>query len=353
MKKKILVAPLNWGLGHATRCIPIIHALMEHHYEPIIASDGAALDLLKKEFPTLIALELPSYHIQYTKHGFLLKWQFFKNSPKLFKAIKSEKKVVQNIIETYNITGVISDNRFGVFSINRHIPSVYITHQLNVYSGITTWLSTKMHQHIIKKHDECWVPDFENSPNLSGQLGHIQNHNLNLKYLGILSRFEKSTSSKIFDILVILSGPEPQRTLLEHKILLELKAFKKNIILVQGKVENTQIISKNNNLTIYNYMQSEALEKAIQNSHLIISRSGYTTIMDLAKLGGKVFFIPTPGQHEQIYLAKRLEKLNIAPYCKQGDFNMEKLNTINLYQGFKAYNNTVDFKSLFSLFQSK
>ena len=100
-------------------------------------------------------------------------------------------------------------------------------------------------------------------------------------------------------------------------------------------------------------MQSEALEKAIQNSHLIISRSGYTTIMDLAKLEGKVFFIPTPGQHEQIYLAKRLEKLNITPYCKQGDFNMEKLNTINLYQGFKAYNNTVDFKNLFSLFQSK
>ena len=221
-KMRILIAPLNWGLGHATRCIPIIDALIDHNYEPIIASDGAALVLLKKEFPTLICLELPSYDIQYSKYGFLMKWQLFKSIPKLLNAIKKEKKAVQNIIKIYHIKGVISDNRFGVYSTNPHISSVYITHQLHVFSGITTWLTSKLHQKIINKHQECWVPDFEYQPNLTGNLGHIENGKLKLKYLGPLSRFTKSKSSSLYSLMVLLSGPEPQRTFLEEIILSEL-----------------------------------------------------------------------------------------------------------------------------------
>ena len=136
-----------------------------------------------------MCLELPSYHIQYSKHGFLLKWQLLKSVPKLFKAISEEQKKVQHIIKTYDIKGIISDNRFGVYDITSQIPSVYITHQLQVFSGFTTWITTKLHQHIIKKYHECWVPDFENTPNLSGQLGHSKTHNISLKYIGALSRF--------------------------------------------------------------------------------------------------------------------------------------------------------------------
>lgn len=350
-KKRILVAPLNWGLGHATRCIPIVEALLENQFEPIIASDGAALDLLKKEFPSLVCLELPSYNIQYSKHGFLLKWQLLKSIPKLLKAIKDEKIMVENIIKTHHIKGIISDNRLGVYSSNIKIPSVYITHQLCVLSGITTWISTKLHKRIIKKHHECWIPDFETNPNLSGNLGHIKNPEFKIKYIGSLSRFDKITTKSIYDIMVLLSGPEPQRTLLEEKVLHELKDYKGNTIVIQGLVENSQKISQRNNLTIYNFMQSTELEKAIQSSDIIISRSGYTTIMDLAKLKKKAFFIPTPGQNEQLYLAKRLEKLNIAPYCKQKDFSIKKLVELNDYKGFNIPENYMEFSDLFSLFE--
>tara|TARA_R110000868_G_scaffold360484_2_gene622508 strand:- start:3929 stop:4996 length:1068 start_codon:yes stop_codon:yes gene_type:complete len=352
-KKRILVAPLNWGLGHATRCMPIIKALIEHQYEPIIASDGAALVLLKKEFPTLICLELPSYDIQYPKYGFLMKWQLFKTIPKLLYAVKKEKKTVQNIIKTYHINGIISDNRFGVYSTNPQIPSVYITHQLQVFSGITTWLTTKLHRKTIKKHQECWIPDFENQPYLSGNLGHIKNSKLKLKYVGPLSRFIKFKTASLYDLMVLLSGPEPQRTLLEEKILSELKGYTGTVILIQGIVGTAQKITQQNNVIMYNFMQSHELEKAIQCSNIILSRSGYTTIMDLAILKKKAFFIPTPGQDEQLYLAKRLKNFQIAPYCKQHNFTLEKLQEVKSYKGFDMIEHKAAFHDLFSLFEGE
>jgi uncharacterized protein (TIGR00661 family) len=151
--------------------------------------------------------------------------------------------------------------------------------------------------------------------------------------------------------MVLLSGPEPQRTILEEKVLHELKDYKGNTIVIQGLVQSSQKVSRKNNLTIYNFMQSTELEKAIQSSDVIISRSGYTTIMDLAKLKKKAFFIPTPGQNEQLYLAKRLEKLNIVPYCKQKDFSVEKLKELNDYKGFNTPENYMNFSDLFSLFE--
>ncbi len=356
IKKRILVAPLNWGLGHATRCIPIINALIEQEFEPIIATDGDALQLLKKEFPKLIYLELPSYRIKYSKYGFLLKWQLFKTIPKLFKSVKKEKKVIEELIKTHHIKGIISDNRFGVYTSNKDVPTVYITHQLQVFSGFaTTWLTTRLHQQIIKKHTKCWVPDFENTQNLSGKLGHINNHKLNLKYLGPLSRFTKTkATTQKYNILVLLSGPEPQRSLLEDKILNELKNYKESIIVVKGVVEHTQKITPQNAMTIYNFMQSTELEQIIKDSDIVISRSGYTTIMDLAVLlKKKVFFIPTPGQNEQLYLAKRMQQLQIAPYCKQDDFTIESLKEINCYKGFEMIENNLNFSELFSLFKGE
>ncbi|WP_338356318.1 glycosyltransferase [Yeosuana marina] len=355
IKKRILIAPLNWGLGHASRCIPIINALIEQGFEPIIASDGDALGLLKKEFPKLICLELPSYQIKYSKYGFLVKWQLLKTIPTVLKSVKEEKKVVEYIIKTHDIKGIISDNRFGIYTSHMHIPSVYITHQLQVFSGITSWITIKLHQKIIKKYTECWIPDFENNQNLCGKLGHTNNHKLNLKYLGPLSRFNKTepTTSK-YTILVLLSGPEPQRSLLENKILRELKNYKESILVVKGVIEHTQKITHQNNMTIYNFMQSLELENAIKQSDIVISRSGYTTIMDLAVLfKKKVLFIPTPGQNEQLYLAKRMQALQIAPYCKQSDFTFDGLKKINGYKGFEVAENNLNFSQLFSLFKGE
>ncbi len=346
--KNILVAPLNWGLGHATRCIPIIKALQKNGYTPIIASDGAALELLKKEFPLLEFILLPSYNITYAKNGRFFKWKLFINTPKILSAVVQEKKQIADIIKQKNISGIISDNRLGV----RHskIPSVYLTHQVNVLSGNSSWLTSKLHQHIIKQFNECWVPDINENSNYSGELGHVTLPKIKTKLIGLLSRFNKTNTPIKHDYLVLLSGPEPQRSLLETKLKEEFIHSNKKIVFVSGVIENKQKTYSKNNCTYYNFMTSTQLEKTINESAVIISRSGYTTIMDLAHLGKKAFFIPTPGQFEQLYLAKRMDKLNYAPFCFQKDFSIDKLEQASTYNGFPNNNATVEFNELFTIF---
>ena len=350
-RKNILIAPLNWGLGHATRCIPIIRELIKNGFNPIIASDGIALDLLRKEFPELICLELPSYNIQYSKKSADLKYKLFKNSPTIIKAYFSEKKLVEEWVSEYNLVGIISDNRLGVR--NKKIKSVYITHQLNVLSGSTTWISSKIHQFFIKKFDECWIPDFKNFPNFSGFLGHLnkaKSEKFNLKYIGILSRFEKQHIPIIYDLMVVLSGPEPQRSILEEKLISELKNYNGDVVFIKGIIETEQTQELVGKINFYNFMESNQLEKTFNESEIVICRSGYSTIMDLAKLEKKAFFIPTPGQYEQEYLAKKIKRNGLIPYQKQDYFTIYNLNEVLVYNGFSNINSKIDWENLFRFF---
>lgn len=348
MKKNILVAPLNWGLGHATRCIPIIKALEEHNFNPVIASDGVALALLKKEFPHLVSVELPPYDISYAEKGKNFKWKLLAQMPKMFKAVYGERKIVTQIIENHSIDGIISDNRLGVYS--RKIPSIFMTHQLNVLSGKTSWLTTKVHSKFISKFDQCWVPDNDSMSNLTGKLGHLKNPLKNLVYIGPLSRFEKRRRKIKYDLMVILSGPEPQRTILEQKIIKELETFEGNVVFIKGVVEANQISSVIGSITFYNFMNSEQLENTFNQSEKVLCRSGYTTVMDLAKLGKKAFFIPTPGQYEQEYLAEKYRIDGIAPSCKQEEFSIDKLKTIENYNGLQNFSTEINWEFLFRLF---
>ena len=349
--KTILIAPLNWGLGHATRCIPIIRALQENNYIPIIASDGIALELLRKEFPNILTLELPSYQIEYAKNGANFKWKLIKNGPKMIRAILEEKKIIQNWVEKYAIDGIISDNRLGVFS--KKIPSVFITHQLNVMTGNTTWITSKIHQYIIKKYTECWIPDLSGTPNLTGKLGHIDNPNLKTKYIGPLSRLQKKLLPKKYDLLVILSGPEPQRGMLEKHLKKEIVKYNGNVIFIEGNIEKEQKTTTIRNVTYYNFMNSTELEQAFNESEMVLCRSGYTTIMDLAQLRKKAFFIPTPGQYEQEYLAKKLKKEGLVPYATQDNFKMKNILEIEEYKGLPRLETSVDWQKLFQVFEKQ
>ena len=345
----ILVAPLNWGLGHATRCIPIIRELIANDFTPILASDGKALLLLKKEFPDLLALEVPSYDIKYPVEGANFKWKMLRSAPKIFDAIKAERKLVKKWVAQYNLKGIISDNRFGI--ISKKVPSVFMTHQLNVLSGNTTWISSKLHQNIIEKFTECWVPDFAEKPTLSGKLGHRKNELENVNYIGPLSRFEKKDLPKQYDLLVLLSGPEPQRTLFEEILRDELSKYSKKAVFVLGKVEEKQIIQRDGNLTIYNFMDSQQLETTITESDAVLCRSGYSTIMDLSKLGKKCYFIPTPGQYEQEYLAQRFTRKKLVPSCSQDEFTLDKLEEMESFSGIPQYESKLHWKNLFCLFE--
>ncbi|SEQ16541.1 glycosyltransferase [Flavobacterium urocaniciphilum] len=348
---KILIAPLNWGLGHASRCIPIILALKENGYIPVIASDGAALELLKREFPNDIFESLPTFNIEYAKEKENFRFKIFKQLPKLFYSIRKEKKLLNKIIKRHAISGIISDNRPGIYSSK--IPSVYITHQITVLSGNTTWFSSKFHHYFIKKYKECWIPDVKEGVNLSGRLSHESNKLTNLKYIGPLTRLKKKNVTKKYDLIIVLSGPEPQRTLLENKLIEELASYKGTILLVKGLVETEQKISTQNQFIIYNFMETDELETAIQESNYIICRSGYSSLMDLAFLGTKAFLIPTPGQFEQEYLAKKLKKEGSVPSCKQDKFTIDKLEKIDIYTGFRTYSFEKDWENLFSVFKRK
>lgn len=349
MENNILVAPLNWGLGHATRCIPIVRALLQNGYTPILASDGEALALLRKEFPSLLSLELPSYEIEYPKDGQDFKWKMLRHLPKMYEAILEEKKIVKQWVKEHDLIGIISDNRLGVY--HKKVQSVFITHQLNVLSGNTTWFSSQLHQRIIKKFDECWVPDVEEKPNLSGKLGHLKKPQPHVRYLGPLSRLELKEVPLKYDLMVILSGPEPQRSMLEHRLRDEIDSFQGNVVFVCGKMALQQSKIQIEHVTFYNFMTSEQLEQAYNESKMVLCRSGYTTIMDLVKLRKKAFLIPTPGQFEQEYLAKRLKKHGIFPSCKQEDFSFDKLLELDLYQKPSLSSEPIHWKQLFCLFE--
>lgn len=320
--KKILITPLNWGLGHATRCMPIIDALLEKGCEVIIGTDGRALHLLEKEYPTLEIIELPAYDISYRSNNMMrnIAPQLFK----ILKVIRKENIAVQKIVTEKGIDAIISDNRYGCYSKNVH--SIFMTHQLNikipnrlVESGVAFF-----NQQLIQQFDECWIPDFEDENNsLSGHLSH-QHGMKKVTYLGGLSRFKYFETIKQYDILIILSGPEPQRTYLEEKLLKQAKSLNAKTLFVKGKTEENPEPQISGNVTILPFLTAKALNQAILESEIIITRSGYSTIMDLAALGSKAVLIPTPGQTEQEYLADYFHKKRIFHTQSQDDFDLEQ-----------------------------
>jgi len=331
-KNKILIASLNWGLGHATRCIPIINILIKQGFTPLIASDGAALLLLQKEFPKLKSYKLPSYNITYPKNSKFFLSHFLFKIPHFFKTLKAENKVIRKIIAKENIVGIISDNRFGCYHAS--IKSVYITHQLQVLSGFWTPITSKIHQKVIQKFDVCWVPDDVNNT-YSGALSKVNSLKIKIQFIGLLSRFKHQKAIIKYDYLILISGPEPERSRFENLMINTFKNTSKKVLLVRGKVEANQKIRRQNGIDIFNFMTQNQLQQSIAESNIVIARSGYSTIMDLAKMGKKAFFIPTPGQTEQLYLAKHLERQKVASFALQHQFKEEDLQKVNLYNGFK------------------
>ena len=308
-KKRILVAPLDWGLGHATRCIPIIKELINHHCEVYIAAEKNIFFLLKKEFPSLVFLRCKGYEIEYgrNKKDFFAKILF--QFPMIFLSILDENRWLKKTVAAYEIDAVISDNRLGMYS--KKIPSIYITHQLHIKTGnrFTDLIAQKIHYFFIKKYTQCWVPDNKKN-DLAGELSHPKKIPSNVIYMGILSRFHSLSLVKIYDLLITISGPEPQRSFFEKKILKELENFSGSALLVRGLPADNHSLPSTSSIKIVNHLSAEDLNQALEQSKMIIGRSGYTTMMDMAALKKKAILIPTPGQTEQEYLAKYNFKRN-------------------------------------------
>jgi UDP:flavonoid glycosyltransferase YjiC (YdhE family) len=333
----VLVAPLDWGLGHATRCIPIIKELSKQGVRVLLACSGPQKALLRAEFPDLEIFELPGYDIRY-QNGHFLKWGLVFGIPAILKQIKRENRWLADFIQLHRPDAVISDNRYGLY--HPKVYSVFLTHQLAIRSGmgsLSDQVIKKWNYRLIKKFSVCWIPDWQGKISLAGKLSQPSGRPPFLvNYIGVLSRFRRlDTEPEKNSLLVLISGPEPQRTDFENLILLQVRNLSMKCTVVRGLPgNNTAALMNGDHIRIYDHLPSVELNVLLNNSEIIVTRSGYSSIMDLVQLGRNGIVIPTTGQPEQEYLGIHLQKMKLAVSFPEKNFNLkeaiQQLQTSNL-----------------------
>ncbi|MEK6780500.1 MAG: glycosyltransferase [Bacteroidota bacterium] len=334
IRRKVLVAPFDWGLGHATRSIPIIRELQRRDCEVLIASSGDALVLLKKEFPSIQSFELPSYRATYSRY-FPLIFKVFFQLPKFLVVIAKEHHAIERIVKQQQVHFLISDNRYGCWT--KLVPTVFITHQINIQMPFALqWIQAIVNffnHRQIRKFNHCWIPDFPEN-RLTGKL--TEPGNVSVKFIGMLSRFNKVNTdvAPAYDYLALVSGPEPQRTIFERKVRLCFSEVEGRKIVVRGLPGLVEEIVSLGDLDEVSHLTADELQRIIEQSRLVICRSGYSSIMDVAALGKRALLIPTPGQTEQEYLGAELMKMEKALSVKQDSFSGNDLLRAEGYTGF-------------------
>jgi uncharacterized protein (TIGR00661 family) len=338
-KPKILVAPLDWGLGHATRCIPIIYELINLSCEVIIATAGDQERLLRGEFPQLRFTRLDGYGVRYAPGKLANRLTISRQVPKIIRSIRKENKWLHRFIVTEQPDAVISDNRYGLCA--DQIPCILITHQIHIRTGFGNAIDQileKMNHHYIRRFSACWIPDNPDQSSLAGALSNPPSvKGVPTVMIGPISRFRPWQIKSGDHILVLLSGPEPQRTILEIKLLGLAKLIARPIIFVRGLPLETQLPESPPNVRVFNHAATDQLNHWICAAEFVISRSGYTTIMDLMLLGKKSILIPTPGQSEQEYLAEQLYQKKLAYLICQDQLSAEKIEAVRSFS-FLPYN---------------
>jgi len=383
--------------------MPIIRTLLDMRFNVVIGADGRTLDLLRREFPDLSFIRLTDYDIRYPVNG-KMTWSMITQLPRLIRRFFAERKALQSIISDYNISGIISDNRFGLWS--KRIPSVYMTHQVLIRTPqrlkFLIPVLYELHRLIMGRYREVWIPDFEGESNLSGELSHGFPPPSHTVYIGPLSRFVPTPGTKTpfpskkipcnsreiipchsresgnpessddtlnseldsrfrgndeggsrgndkrdfrgddkLDLLIILSGPEPQRTIFEKLILQQLKGRTEQALMVRGVTESDNKTQVSRKLTITDHLQARELNQAMASTQVVLARAGYSTIMDLAALGKRAILIPTPGQTEQEYLANELKRKGVFYSEAQEDFDLGRaLKEVKKYEGIKLTQET-------------
>lgn len=339
-KQRILVAPLDWGLGHTTRCIPIIWEFLQQGMEVVLAGNDVQKAVLTKEFPDCAFIHLDGYNISYSRKGSGFKWKILRQAPGILKSVQREHLWLNEIIEREKINAVISDNRYGLY--NKRIPCVFVTHQLlikNSMGNLAERALQKFNYSYINHFNALWIPDFKEPPGLAGTLSHPKKMpGIPFTYIGALSRIKQiGVLKENGHILIMLSGPEPQRSIFENMIFEELKKFNGTATVVRGKPSANTIINESPKIKIFDHLNKDQLNYEMCRAEFIICRSGYSSVMDMACISAKPILIPTPGQTEQEYLAAHLSHLNFCITDKQQNFDLQKLLAI---AGTYPYHNT-------------
>ncbi len=351
MKPKVLYAVLNWGLGHASRSIPIIKALQINGIEPLIVSDGQAFSLLSQSFPELQCIKLPSLNINYKSNN-NQRLAILEQAPHLLSWFNADRTALKKLIKEHKPIGIISDNRPAIYS--KEIPSVYITHQVNIKAGIASPIATLLHKKVMGRFHEIWIPDTSESPGLAGDLSH--GHELiNFKYLGPLSDLSTNTETeKQFDIGLLLSGPEPQRSLFEQQLIDQLAESDQSIWLIRG-TESERPMNMPTNWRVDDLADRNTIKKAFGSCDVIVARNGYSTLMDLYHYPKPALLVPTPGQPEQEYLSTL--QTHLQKFAIQHQNKLDIISGIaearKRFKGTKPEETKVNWPELFSLFQGE
>lgn len=341
---KVLVAPLDWGLGHATRCVPVIEAFLRAGAEVSLGVCANIAPFYKEVFPELKQFHVPSYRITYPKHGYQMPAWILSELPRIMKVGRQEHAIAESLVKSEHFDIIFSDNRFGFYSTKAK--SIYMTHQLRIafprVAKIFEYVGVKFHQRRMAKFSELWIPDMPAYPGLAGRLSHLSEKNkmpkffdkCTLRYVGPLTRFNEThlvqNPEKKFRFLGVVSGAEPMRTRLENRLREAFKAIPGEHALLLGK-PGSDLVEKDGNITVFQHLPTQQFAELVQSSEYFVSRPGYSTVMDQAVLGANCLFVPTPGQTEQVYLGKILSKSHYARSLEES-----RLTAENLLQAFNG-----------------
>lgn len=327
--KKIIISPLNWGFGHAGRMIPLALELRKRGHEIIFCADRDVIPMLSRELPGISITETGSLHIRYFRK--IPMWiSVLLHLPHILAVTLREHRELKRLVAEHKPDIIISDNRFGFW--HKHIFSVYVTHMIRIpfpspfrfLESIGVWL----HRKVIERFDLCLIPDFPGDLNLSGRLSHGVRLPRNAVWCGPLSRFNSAagtvTLTPAFDAppkvsaastpfttapdpycCLVLSGPEPQRSILKEMVTATNTGM--HLVILEGKGEHNTIV-RSEKFTVVSNPDTALMKAIISGSTAVISRSGYTTLMELASLNKGAVIIPTPGQPEQEYLGEYFDK---------------------------------------------
>ncbi len=333
----VLISPLDWGLGHATRCVPLIRILLSNKFTVLIAASGPSAILLKNEFPDCIHLSAPEARFLYSRSRRWFALSVIIQIPKLLRLAKRETAWLRSVCKKYKPDLIISDNRFGMYHNN--IASVFISHQPGLKTGFGERIDKLVQKQKFKalnRFTECWIPDLKGDAAIAGELSNPDFlPKIPVHFIGLLSRLESVKQTESGRILILLSGPEPQRTLLEEIISEQLDDVEENIIFVRGLPSGGPAIRKKDRVTYHDHLDARQLSEAVCMAEFVVCRSGYSSVMDLLKLGKKGIYIPTPGQPEQEYLARRLSERNQGIVFRQEDFILK--TAIELARSFNFH----------------
>jgi hypothetical protein len=324
---RILICPLDWGMGHTTRMLPIASELLREGHEVVFGGSERQLALVKNDLPAAGTLIFAGFTTRYSKVLPMYLYTLFR-VPAFITALIREHRQLKSVLSSGGFDMVISDNRMGLW--NKSVKTIYITHMLRIpmplmlrfLEPIGVWI----HRQFINKYDECHIPDSEGESNLSGRLAHKVRLPNNARYTGILSKFSickpedivlpqklAHLHNRTYSVL-ILSGPEPQRGLLRKTISSGWHNRDEPLVILEGNPSDETTITVSDRIISVSHLTPAAMAAVIMESNEIFSRSGYTTIMELASLNRldiRATLIATPGQTEQEYLSRYISNTGL------------------------------------------